>query len=245
MSEEARFELRHGTQDTDVFNEVLVNNQYKLADKISSNALIIDIGANIGCFAAACLLRGAGTVVCFEPGNDNFRQLATNLSPWPGQFVAVLAGVWRSDVEQAVAFSSNNGSASCCCFPIDLVDHNESRVNAIGLDDILLQCTNNGERRVQLLKIDAEYSEYPILFTSKRLDLVDEVIGETHEFHGGCELRDEYYNHPTYKNTAADIHRFLRDQGFVVNAKQECFDNQINCLFWAVRPSPETTSDPS
>lgn len=245
MSDEAHFEIRHGTQDLEVFNDVIVANQYQLSNKFPADSLIIDIGANVGCFAVACLLRGAGVVICFEPGAENFAQLGKNLLSWPDKYAAMNVAVWRSDVEEPVCFSSGNGSAACCCFPANMVEHNDARVNTIGLDEIIKQATNDGERRIQLLKIDAEYSEYPILYTSKRLDLVDEIVGETHEFNGDCVLREEYYNHPIYKNTAADMQRFLKDQGFEVHAERESFSNQINTLFFARRQTPETTSDPS
>ena len=240
--DEARFEIRHGTQDQEVFDEVVVKNQYLLADKFPPDSLVIDIGANIGAFAVACLLRGAGAVICFEPSQENFSQLGNNLLAWPEQAVAFNAGVWRSDVEQEISFSPGFGTATGCCFPRELNKDNPQppRANAIGLDEVILQSTNNGERRVQLLKVDAEYSEYPILYSSKRLDLVDEIIGETHEFASGTSLKEQYYSHPDYKNTATDMARFLQDQGFVVQLKPESLDNQINSLFFASRtPEPK------
>jgi FkbM family methyltransferase len=233
--EEARFEMRYGTQDSDVFNEVVVANQYKLPDKIPSDKLIIDVGANIGCFAVACLLRGAESVICFEPCQDNFTQLSKNLSPWEGKVAAFMAAVWRSDIEQEISISTVNGTASCSCFPTSLVNHNESRVNAIGLDEVISQATEDG-RRIGLLKIDAEYSEYPILFSSKNLGLVDEIVGETHEWGRDGIHTDGYYKHPVYKNNAEEVHRFLRDQGFEVTSQQEKYDNQTNTLFFAKRP---------
>ena len=50
-------------------------------------------------------------------------------------------------------------------------------VDPVALDDVL---TAYGAVRV--LKLDVEGAEFPILLTSSRLDLVDTVIGEYHEF---------------------------------------------------------------
>jgi FkbM family methyltransferase len=235
---EARFEIRHGTQDQEVFNQVVVENQYQLADSLPEHALIVDIGANIGAFAVACLLRGAGGVICFEPSPENFQQLANNLAPWPGKAACFNSGVWRSDLEEPISFSAGHGTAAGCCFPSKLVA-GAPRTNSIGLDEIILQCTDNGSTRIQLLKIDAEYSEYPILYTAKRLHLVDEIIGEAHEFHEGCVSPDLVYRHPSYQSNAADLARFLVDQGFRVELKTESYTNQINSLFFATRPAPE------
>ena len=236
--DEARFEIRHGTQDQEVFDEVVVANQYLLADAFPPDSLVIDIGANIGCFAAACLLRGADMVVCLEPSPDNFRQLTHNLDAWPGKAVGVMAGVWRSDIDEEVSFSPGGGTAAGCCFrsAISVSEFACQRVNTIGLDSLILQCTNNGERRIQLLKIDAEFSEYPILYSSTRLDLVDEIIGEAHEFTDSGSFDAKYYKHGTYKNTVTDICLFLQNNGFTVSVRPESFDNQTNTLFFATRP---------
>lgn len=232
----ADFQIRHGTQDQEVFDEVYVENIYRLPDRLPSDSIVVDIGANIGAFAVACLQRGAGTVICFEPSEENFKQLSQNLSPWPGA-AAFLAGVWRSDVEQAVAFAPGGGSAAGCCFPssIDNGQPVPCRVNTIGLDQLLIECTDDGFHSVSLLKIDAEFSEYPILFSSARLDLVDEIIGEIHEFTDNLSLSDRYYSHPAYRNTTADVVRFLRDSGFVVTTEK----HQNNTLFFGKRKTPE------
>ncbi len=235
MSEEARFELRHGTQDQQVFDEVVVANQYQLPDKIQPDSLIIDIGANIGCFAVACLLRGAEAVICFEPSQSNFRQLIKNVSPWEGKAACFMAGVWRSDKEQEISISEGHGTAACACFPTEMGDYEEWRVNSIGLDQIVMESSDGGKRRVNLLKIDAEYSEYPILYSCTCLDLVDEIVGEAHEFNEKCVLKSDYYKHPSYDNSAGEMLRFLRDHGFSVTSHRESFDNQTNTLFFATR----------
>ncbi len=238
--EEARFELRHGTQDKEVFDQVVVGNQYRLPDSLPKDSVVIDIGANIGAFAAACLLRGAGTVACFEPSKDNFGQLCANTKYWPGQVPCFNIGVWRSDCDQEIAFSRGGGTAAGCCFPtnLEVPEFKYERVNAIGLDQIIMVCTNDGDRRIQLLKIDAEFSEYPILYTCTKLGLVDEIIGETHEFTDQLALSDNYFKHAKYKNTISEIVRFLEDNGFTVATERESFENQTNTLFFATR-TPE------
>lgn len=238
MSDEARFELRHGTQDQEVFEDVVVSNQYKLADSFPPDSLIIDIGANIGCFAVACLLRGADAVLCFEPCPDNFRQLGNNTLPWPGKVAAFNVAVWRSDKEEALSFHKGGGTAAGCCLPAD-PSNQANRVNSIGLTQIIDEATNHGERRVNLLKIDAEYSEYPILYTCTNLHLVDEIVGETHELSVAMAS-------PIGRDcSAVGMKAFLESQGFAVEQRNESGDNSINTLFFANRHTPEKTNDPS
>ena len=45
------------------------------------------------------------------------------------------------------------------------------------VDDVSMK----GARRVNLLKIDCEGAEFPILLTSNRLAAIDRIVGEYHE----------------------------------------------------------------
>ncbi|HXO68865.1 MAG TPA: hypothetical protein VN838_07875, partial [Bradyrhizobium sp.] len=54
----------------------------------------------------------------------------------------------------------------------------------IAFDEIVDRVTNHGAHRVRLLKLDCEGAEWPILLTSQRLGLVDEICGEFHEIGG-------------------------------------------------------------
>jgi hypothetical protein len=50
----------------------------------------------------------------------------------------------------------------------------------VAFDDIVNRVTDQGRQRVKLVKIDAEGSEFPILFTARTLHLVDSLVGEYH-----------------------------------------------------------------
>lgn len=232
----ANFQLRHGTQDKDVFDGVILYNQYRLPDKFPENYIVIDIGANIGAFTVACLLRGAAMVVGFEPGLENFKQLAKNCKDWPEQVVAFHSAVWRSDGDENLVFSQGGGTAAGACYPDEYEDKPgcSVKVPSIGLDTVLEQVTESGGRRVNLLKIDAEYSEYPILYTSKLLHMIDEIVGETHELPMSIPPLGHL---DTY--CADGMKDFLGKQGFVVEMWPECFSNQTNTIFRAIRKTPE------
>ncbi len=205
------FQLRHGTQDKEVYDQVVLNNQYRLPDTLPGDSVIIDIGANVGAFAVACLARGAGTVVCFEPCPLNFQQLMANVSPWPGQAPCFNAAVWRSDKREKIKFVSPGANTACGAVTAHEVIGAE--VTAMGLNELIYHVTNGGERRVNILKIDAEGAEYPILYTCKNLSLVDEIIGETHQY--PCLFQGEKIfagDYSGFEATAAGMENFLESQ---------------------------------
>lgn len=243
----AKFHLRHGTQDKQVFEDVLVNNQYLLPTHLSPEDIVIDIGANIGAFAVACLSRGAGTVVCFEPGEENYLQLAVNVRKWPGQAPCFNAAVWRSDRADTLAFVDPGTNTACgACINTDSQNFanvpaaSVRNVTAIGLDELLFNVTDGGKRRVRLLKIDAEGAEYAILYTCKHLYVVDEIVGETHQYPAAWE-GDKFFvgDYPNDEACDKGMAKFLASQGFTVELKAESEDNGICTLFWATRTRRE------
>lgn len=60
----------------------------------------------------------------------------------------------------------------------------QREVEAIPLDEIILAVTDGGRKRVRLMKIDCEGSEFPILLTSRKLHLIDQIVGGFHGFGG-------------------------------------------------------------
>jgi predicted RNA methylase len=74
------FHTRPGTLDPNICTEVLAENEYRLPERFGAEDLVIDIGAHIGSFATACLLRGAGRVVAFEPLPANHAVATVNLA---------------------------------------------------------------------------------------------------------------------------------------------------------------------
>jgi len=82
----------------------------------------------------------------------------------------------------------------------------------IPFDDIVRRVTNGGRRRIDLLKLDCEAAEFPILYTSKALDLIDAICGEVHPWlaHAPEFQVDGHQNDP------ASLRRHLESAGFRV-----------------------------
>lgn len=177
MKEFFPFILRCGTQDPLVWREVYEENEYLLTDTFSADDVVIDIGANIGAFAAACIARGAGRVECYEPEVNNCILLAENLKRFREQVEINQISVWRSDSSDKVYLQDLGGyTAMHRVWPSN--NHGCYKpVASISLDDILRR-----HDRVAMLKLDCEGSEYPILLTadSDLLRRCERIVGEYH-----------------------------------------------------------------
>jgi FkbM family methyltransferase len=180
------FMLRPGTLDEYIYRQVIEYNEYGLPDSFSVDDIVVDVGTHIGLFAYAALKRGAGKVYGIEPDLENFEIARRNLKTFldEGRISLTHGAAWRSDCnEDALYFQGypsmggriNTGGGRV----LDKADG--CPVRKINFDAFLLDITENGKKKVRLLKLDCEGSEWPILFTSSLLNLVTEISGEIHE----------------------------------------------------------------
>jgi FkbM family methyltransferase len=188
-------EFRSGTLDQAIFNGVAVRNEYRLPDRFAPGDIVIDIGAHIGSFAQAVLSRGCRNVYGIEADGANFEIAAAYLRPYidKGHLQLARGAVWRSDrnTDQlrfdgyhpfpksftGMEGTLNTGNGS-------VVWGSGEPVAKLAFDEIVDRVTNHGEHRVRLLKLDCEGAEWPVLLTSQRLALIDEICGEFHEIGG-------------------------------------------------------------
>ena len=174
--------LRPDTGDVDIFQHVIEKNEYRLPDLFDSNDVIIDIGAHIGCFTYACLKRGAKKIYSYEAFKDNYDLANSNFNDEIKSNIVKLynLAIWRSDIYQDTLYYAksldpiNTGGGSVTCETIEGI-----KVGTIQLDRIIDEVTHSNDR-IKLVKLDCEGSEFPILFTSKKLHLIDYICGEYH-----------------------------------------------------------------
>jgi FkbM family methyltransferase len=189
---------RENTQDAHVIQEVIRENEYQLPDSFSPEDVILDVGAHIGCFAIACLLRWASRIDCFEPDPANYALLCRNLAKLKGKVRVANCAVWRSDVAEQVRMDDRGKYTA-----MHRVSATGRQVKTLTLDSAI----EAAHGRVRLLKLDCEGSEYPILYTSRLLDRVDEIVGEWHAIHSFCDgVPGEW--------SGEGVVRFLKAQGF-------------------------------
>jgi FkbM family methyltransferase len=151
------FEVRGGTDDRHVLFEVFVREIY--STPLPPNAIVVDVGANIGAFTIWAALQGA-RVFSFEPFPTNFALLQRNVArsgvradlfPMAVSSHAESRELFLPDNEEYVGrFSLHPGRGA-----------RTIRVECTSLDDVV---GRNKLPRVDLLKLDCQGSEYEILF---------------------------------------------------------------------------------
>lgn len=177
------FRFRPGTIDAVVYRHVVVENEYRIPDRLDPDGLILDIGAHIGSFSRLCWDAGGRRIEAFEadPANaalarENLRNTAitvTENAVWRSDHTGVTLHhsgytAMRPDGPDPVAINTGGGHV----FASD-----GRSVATLALDALI------GQRTVALLKLDCEGSEFPILLTSRRLSQVRRIVGEYHIRH--------------------------------------------------------------
>ena len=209
--------FRDGTHDREIWRCVVECDEYRMAgrDIHPVNDVIIDVGGHIGCFAwlarKVCL-----NVHSFEPEKESYRLLKHNSGA-----TCYNAALWRSDgpVNQLLHYQkstnpANTGGGDCLG---DVLPHTYP-VLATSFDWFM----GNLKSRVRLLKLDCEGSEFPILLTSQKLHLVDEIIGEYHELPYGDKVIPEHAKVHGHEAWTRDVLRAcLERNGFEVELNHE------------------------
>jgi FkbM family methyltransferase len=178
-----------------IFDGVVVRNEYRLPARFAPTDIVIDVGAHIGSFAYAVVMRGGEHVYGIEPDRANCARAREHLKPYieRGHVRLVEGAVWRSDPnDDELRFdgyhafprsfagmegilNTGGGSVMWC---------GGDPVAKIAFDDLIDLATGQGGSRIRLLKLDCEGAEWPALLTSRRLHLIDEIAGEFHEIGG-------------------------------------------------------------
>lgn len=219
--------LRPGTLDRHIRAHVIEQNEYGLPSQFRADDIVIDVGVHIGAFTYAALERGCRQVHGIEADRDNLRIAEANLQPFieEGAVKLTHGAAWRSDPNDDVLFLSEYPSIGLLVNTGGrrvLLRGDGEPVPKINFDAYLLAATHNGERNVRFLKLDCEGSEWPILFTSKRLNLVDEIAGEFHEVAptGSCDEFGQTF-------TLECLEKLLEDRGFDFTAYETTFQVQF------------------
>jgi FkbM family methyltransferase len=194
MTAAAPFALRPGTNDDVIYRSVVVNNEYRVPDRLDG-AVVLDIGMHVGAFSYLALTRGAGVVYGFEPESVNYARAAVNLAPFGGRARLSRRALWRSDVPAGPLHFFASSDAANAGGGTLIWETDGPLIETIPFDQAIDEASEGGRRRVDLVKIDCEGAEFPILLTSQRLDAIDRIVGEYHELRaeppaharvGGC-----------------------------------------------------------
>lgn len=222
-----QIKLRPSTYDASIFEHVVNQNEYELADLKGKR--ILDIGGHIGSFAIKAMRHNADYVVSFEPNEENYDLLVHNVSSYGNAEAANLA-VTRSDKEVEVRFEASdnpvNSGGGCSVTGLGEV------VPSISLDQAIETWSPN------VIKIDAEGAEFPALYTCTKLDQIETIFGEFHNGVGTSgmgaflfeEQTPEFLEDFKGRLSMEKLAEFLKEQGFRVLYEETA--NNLG-LFWA------------
>src|SRR2546423_4671459 len=168
-----------------IFDGVVALDEYRLPERFEPGDVVVDVGAHIGSFAYAIVLRGGRHVWSIEPDRANCAFAAEHLRPYVDWGVVRLmhAAVWRSDPnDDELRFNGyhafpdsypgmegivNTGNGS-------VVWGLREPVPKIAFDDVVDQAPNRGERRVRPLKLGWAGARWPIVLASREPHLLVE-----------------------------------------------------------------------
>jgi FkbM family methyltransferase len=213
--------------DRMIFNGVVVHDEYRLPARFAPADIVIDVGAHIGSFAYAVVQRGGRQVCSIEPDAVNCALAARHLAPdiECGRVQLLQAAVWRSDPnDDELRFDGYHPFPRSYAAMQGIVNTGNGSViwgvgepvAKVALDDLVDSLTDQEHRRVRLLKLDCEGAEWPILLTSQRLHLIDEIVGEFHEIGGPfLEIGED-------RPSAAQVFRSDRVAGFTIEELVRC-----------------------
>ncbi|HEX7136650.1 MAG TPA: FkbM family methyltransferase [Vicinamibacterales bacterium] len=212
------FAVRPGTNDGLIYTNVVTRNEYRVPDDLSE-AIVIDIGVHVGTFSHLALTRGAAEVHGFEAEASNYMCARNNLAPFGERVHLQHRAVWRSDIAAApLNFWRSTDQANAGGGTL-IWDTDGPLVDAVSFDDVVDAVSQKGQRRINLVKIDCEGAEFPILLTSRRLNRIDRIVGEYHE------LRAELPRHvrvPGHNQFTIDaLAAYLEDDGFAVTLEPQ------------------------
>jgi FkbM family methyltransferase len=175
-----------------VFKEIFLTDFYQirsLVRRLPERPVVIDVGANAGYFAMIFFSRvPEATLFAYEPIEENHRLLAANVArnaALTGRATVTHAAVTGAAAESVELFAeSDSNSVVASVFPEFAPEHARAvRAPATSLADIV---RTHGLERVDLLKMDCEGSEYPIIYDTPETvwPLVQNIALEVHDLPG-------------------------------------------------------------
>ena len=211
--------IRHGTRDVGIFSEIFIAGEYDppaaVAERLASLGRaprILDLGANVGLFAASCLERWPGaSATAVEPDPENLALLRRTARA-AGQIEVVAA--CASNYEGSVRFVAGEFAES----HVAGEDSTEDTIDVPCVDGFALA------RSADLVKIDIEGSEWEILADPRLASLPAQALV--------MEWHDKRCPHA---DPSAGARAALSGAGFQVLCEHRPVAS--NGTIWALRPS--------
>jgi FkbM family methyltransferase len=193
------FRVRRLAADEHFVRDVVSIEEYSPAGyEIEKDAVVIDIGGNVGAFAvyAASKARG-GRVVVLEPVRESLQLLTDNVALNGLDNVAIRQAAVVAERKPVQIFLSDYGSGGHSVVDALVQPHARSEeIEGLTLSDVFQEF---GLTQCDLLKMDCEGAEFQILqgLQAETARQVRRIVMEYHTFPGrdkheqACELIDQ------------------------------------------------------
>jgi FkbM family methyltransferase len=159
--------LREGSDDAIVFDEVWRENVYRVQPGWVAGGRVVDIGANVGAFSLWAHHHGARVVDAFEPDPSNVEQLRLNTK---GTDINIIPAAVHANSGTARYISSGRTGSG----KVEAAGDAGQPIRAVSLKDAI------GSAAVDVLKVDVEGSEYDIFHDHTDLAPVKHIVMEFH-----------------------------------------------------------------
>jgi FkbM family methyltransferase len=218
--------FRNGSLDRCIFDQIKNADEYMLKEEtFTSSDIALDIGGHIGFFARTILNMGAGYVYLYEISPQNIELCKKNLQKYSKQVSINRMAVWNKTGQTLYFDEFPNWGNDVNTGGCDVFSGGKIAVQTISFDQIITEITDNGKKRIKILKIDAEGSEWPILLQSQMLDQVDMIVGELHEYGGQYDnLSPHSLGLPGYKKLTR-----LEFEDLIISHKFKLKMNRHHC----------------
>jgi FkbM family methyltransferase len=166
-------------QDPFIYEEIFLVNAYDAHEIEIRDAIVVDIGANIGAFSLLAQEYGAKKVIALEPEKANFDRLTANISKYQANRIKPVMVAVGSEQGKIVYVEGSGGLARTVSTP----------TGSLGvLTETLPSIFKDIDKKDHVvLKIDCEGAEYDILNEDAIKDIlprVDYIYAELHEIEG-------------------------------------------------------------
>ena len=209
-----RYRVRPGTTDLAVINEASILNPYLSSGhvQIGPDAIVVDIGANIGDFVVqAARLCSAGRVFAVEPVSEHVRMVEENVRlNGMRNVTCVQSAIGAADGTIRVRLLGNRSNTR----------EGEGAAETVPLMTLERFLAERGLEQVDLLKMDCEGAEWDILPAAERV--LPRIRQIAMEFHSAGSW------------TPDSLAAWLRERGYRVSHTP----GPWNGLLWAVREPP-------
>jgi FkbM family methyltransferase len=203
-----RMKVRSGTFDSRIINEIWVHQDYTPDGfGIAEDAIVVDVGAHIGTFSLFASRKARkGGVYAFEPMAGNFRMLEENIAlNRPSNIICINKAMGGGSSLRQLRISADN-SGGHSLLPSER-SGSLQQVDCISLQDFIREY---GLRRIDLLKLDCEGSEFDILFNAP-----DDA------FHKIKRISMEYHDGLIDGSDHDSLRRFLEGKGYSISVREK------------------------